>query len=139
LADQAQVGGYKLENAATHQYQAQIGTDFRGFSFDVIAGYAYNALTFQTFGGAPTPVGFDPNSIVRATALNTGGVLARYEWQKFKFYLGDIYSVSVNPRNSFPNGVSTIAAGISVPPGSQRTPTRFRAFSTRSGPACAMR
>ena len=61
------------------------------------------------------PVGFDPNSIVRATALNTGGVelLGRYQWQKFKFYLGDIYSVSTNPSNSsFPNGVSTIAPGI---------------------------
>jgi predicted porin len=95
-AVQAQVGGYDQENAATQQYQAQIGTDFGGFSFDAIAGYAFNALTFQTFGGAPLPVGFDPNSVVRATALNTGGVelLGRYEWEKFKFYLGYIHSVS---------------------------------------------
>jgi predicted porin len=119
-AVQAQVGGYGQENAATQQYQAQIGTDFSGFSFDAIAGYAINALTFQTFGGAPLPVGFDPNSIVRATALNTGGVelLGRYEWEKFKFYLGYIHSVSVNPSNPFyPLGVSTIAPGIFVPPG----------------------
>ena len=54
VAAQAQVGGYNQDNAATQQYQAQIGTDFRGFSFDAIAGYAINALTFQTFGGAPT-------------------------------------------------------------------------------------
>jgi predicted porin len=120
VAAQAQVGGYNQENAATQQYQAQIGTDFRSFSFDAIAGYAINALTFQTFGGAPLPVGFDPNSIVRATALNTGGVelLGRYQWQKFKFYLGDIYSVSSNPSNSsFPNGVPSIAPGIFVPAG----------------------
>jgi predicted porin len=120
VAAQAQVGGYNQENAATQQYQAQIGTDFRSFSFDAIAGYAINALTFQTFGGAPLPVGFDPNSIVRATALNTGGVelLGRYQWQKFKFYLGDIYSVSSNPSNSsFPNGVPSIAPGIFVPEG----------------------
>src|SRR3984885_12659103 len=119
VAAQAQVGGYNQENAATQQYQAQIGTDFRGFSFDAIAGYAVNALTFQTSGGAPLPVGFDPNSIVRATALNTGGVelLGRYEWQKFKFYLGNIYSVSVNPSNAFPNGVPSIATGIIVPAG----------------------
>jgi predicted porin len=119
-AVQAQVGGYEQGNAATEQYQAQIGTDFGGFSFDAIAGYALNALTFQTFGGAPTPIGFDPNSIVRATALDTGGValFGRYEWEKFKFYLGYIYSLSVNPSNpNYPFGVSSIAPGIIVPPG----------------------
>jgi hypothetical protein len=40
------------------------GSDRNRFSLDAIAGYAFNALTFQTFGGAPTSVGFDPNSIV---------------------------------------------------------------------------
>ena len=54
VAAQAQVGGYDQYNAATQQYQAQIGTDFNGFSFDAIAGYAKNALTFQSFGGATT-------------------------------------------------------------------------------------
>jgi predicted porin len=119
VAVQGQVGGYDQDNAATQEYQFQIGTDFRGISFDAIAGYAVNALTFQTFGGAPIPAGFDPNSIVRATAMNTGGVelLGRYEWQKFKFYLGNIYSVSVNPSNAFPNGVPSIATGIIVPAG----------------------
>jgi predicted porin len=121
VAAQAQVGGYDEENAATEQYQAQIGTDFGGFSFDAIAGYAFNAKTFQTFGGAPTPVGFDPDSIVKATAKNTGGVelLGRYKWEKYKFYLGYIHSVSVNPSNpdDFLSGTSTIAPGINVPPG----------------------
>jgi predicted porin len=120
VAAQAQAGGYDQDNAATEQYQAQIGTDLYGFSFDAIAGYAKNALTFQSFGGATLPAGFDPDSIVRATAKNTGGVelLGRYEWEKFKFYAGYIYSLSVNPSNtSYPNGVSSIAPGIIVPPG----------------------
>ena len=120
VAAQAQVGGYDQDNAATEQYQAQIGTDFNGFSFDAIAGYAKNALTFQSFAGATLPVGFNPNYIVRATALNTGGVelLGRYEWQKFKFYAGYIYSLSVNPSNpNYPYGVPSIAPGIIVPPG----------------------
>ena len=99
-AVQAQVGGYGLDNVATQQYQAQIGTDFGGFSFDAIAGYAFNALTFQTFGGAPLPVGFDPNSIVRATAKDTGGVelLGRYEWEKYKFYLAWISTAKDSPN-----------------------------------------
>src|SRR5215467_1501650 len=120
IAAQAQIGGYDQGNAAGSQYQAQIGTDIGRFSFDAIAGYAQNALTFQTFGGATMPAGFDPNSILRATAFNTGGVelLGRYQWEKFKFYLGYIYSRSVNPsQTSYPFGVSTIAQGIIVPPG----------------------
>ena len=120
IAAQAQIGGYDQGNAADQQYQLQIGTDFGRFSFDAIGGYAVNALTFQTFGGAAIPAGFDPDSILRATAKNTGGVelMGRYEWEKFKFYLGDIYSLSVNPsQTSFPFGVPTIAQGITVPPG----------------------
>jgi predicted porin len=120
VAAQAQVGGYDQYNAATEQYQAQIGTDFNGFSFDAIAGYAKNALTFQSFGGATTPIGFNPYDIVRATATNTGGVelVGRYQWDKFKFYAGYIYSLSVNPSDtSYPYGVGTVAPGVSVPPG----------------------
>ncbi len=119
-AAQAQVGGYDQDNAATEQYQAQIGTDFKGFSFDAIAGYAKNALAFASFAGATMPVGYNPYDIVRATAVNTGGVelLGRYEWDKFKFYLGYIHSVTVNPSNPYyPYGVPSIAPGISVPPG----------------------
>jgi hypothetical protein len=77
-------------------------------------------LTFQTFGGATLPAGFDPDSVVRATASNTGGVelLGRYQWERFKFYLGYIYSRSGNPSEaSYPFGVPTIAQGITVPPG----------------------
>ena len=61
VAAQAQAGGYDQDNAATEQYQAQIGADFNGFSFDAIAGYAKNALTFQSFAGAATPVGYNPD------------------------------------------------------------------------------
>ncbi len=121
VAAQAQVGGYDQFNAATEQYQAQIGTDFNGFSFDAIAGYAKNALTFQSFGGATTPIGYNPYDIVRATVMNTGGVelLGRYEWDKFKFYAGYLYSLSVNPSDtSYPYGVGTVAPGVIVPPGS---------------------
>lgn len=121
LAAQAQVGGYDQDNAATEQYQAQIGTDLGNFSFDAIAGYAKNALTFQSFAGATMPAGYDPYSIVRATAMNTGGVelLGRYTWDKFRFFAGYIHSVSVNPSNpNYPYGVSSIAQGIFVPSGS---------------------
>jgi predicted porin len=120
IAAQAQVGGYDQGNAASSEYQAQAGIDIGKFSFDAIAGYAQNALTFQTFGGATMPAGFDPDSILRATAFNTGGIelLGRYQWEKFKFYLGYIYSRSTNPSQTyFPFGVPSVAPGIGAPPG----------------------
>lgn len=120
FAAQAQIGGYDQGNAATEQYQGQVGFDYRKFSFDAIVGYARNALTFQTYGGAALPVGYDPNSIVRATLMNTGGLelLMRYDWEKFRFYWGYVYSRSTNPSDGyFPYGMSTIASGVVVPPG----------------------
>jgi hypothetical protein len=45
-------------------------------------------------------------------------LLGRYQWDKFKCYLGYIYSRSSNPsETSYPFGAPTIAQGITVPPG----------------------
>lgn len=124
VAAQAQVGGYDQGNAATAQYQGQVGFDLGKFSFDAIGNYAQNATTYSSYSGATLPVGYDPNSIVRATLQNTAGVelLARYQWEKFKFYLGYIYAKSTNPSDvNFPDGLPTIAQGIVVPPGAVTT------------------
>jgi predicted porin len=121
LAFQAQVGGYEDGNAATAQYQGQIGFDYGKFSFDAIGGWAQNSLAFSSFAGATMPAGYDPNSIVRATVSNTGGLelLARYQWEKFRFFWGYIWSNSTNPtETSYPFGLPSIASGIVVPPGS---------------------
>jgi predicted porin len=119
FAAQMQVGGYDLGNAATNQYQLLVGTDIGKLSFDAIGGFARNAATFSSFAGGAIPPGFDPNSILRATLSNTGGaaLLARYNWNPFKFYLGYIYSRTTNPSDDFPGGFPTPASGIFVPAG----------------------
>jgi predicted porin len=120
VAFQAQIGGYDQDNAATAQYQAQVGFDYGKFSFDAIGGYARNAMILSSYGGATLPPGFDPDGIVKATLANVGGVelLAKYEWEKFKFYWGYIYARTTNPSDTyFPNGLTTIAQGVVVPPG----------------------
>jgi len=119
FAGQMQVGGYDLGNAATNQYQLLVGTDIGKLSLDAIGGYARNAATFSSFAGAPIPADLDPNSVLRATLQNAGGfaLLARYNWNPFKFYLGYIYSRTSNPSNDSPGGFPTPASGISVPPG----------------------
>jgi predicted porin len=119
FAFQAQAGGYDQGNAATSNYQLQVGTDIGKLSFDAVGGFAQNAVTLSTLGGAAIPAGFDPESNLRATLSNTGGIalLTRYNWDPFKFYLGYIYSLTTNPSNNSPFGLPTIASGISVPAG----------------------
>jgi hypothetical protein len=90
LAFQTQVGGYGDGNAATAQTQVQLGARFGALSLDAVGGYARNAALLSSYSGAPLPPGFDPQSIVKATLANTGGLalLARYDWKPFRFYLG---------------------------------------------------
>ncbi|MCI4679400.1 porin [Rhodoblastus acidophilus] len=119
FAAQTQVGGYNQGNAATAQYQVQIGADIGGLSFDGVLHMAKDAAAFSSYSGSPTPAGYDPNSIVKATLANTRGVelLARYKYGPFRFYAGFIRAVLQNPSNSYPNGMPTGAYGIFVPPG----------------------
>lgn len=119
FAAQAQVGGYGVGNAATAAYQLQAGTDIGKLTLDAIGGFARNAVTLSSFSGVAIAPGLDPNSILRATLSNTGGaaLFARYNWDPFKFYLGYIYSRTINPSDDFTGGLPTIASGIFVPAG----------------------
>jgi predicted porin len=126
MAAQAQVGGYELDNAATSQYQFQLGGDYGKFSIDAIGGWANNAMSLSSYSGGTLPAGYNPDSIVKATLHNNAGIaiLARYQWEKFKFYWGYIYANTSNPSNTyFPYGMSTIADGIIVPAGAVTTNT----------------
>jgi len=129
LGAQMQVGGYSLGNAATNEYQVQVGTDLGNFSFDAIAGYAKNAVTLSSFSNSGLPVGFDPNSVLKATLSDTGGfaLLSRYNWKPYnlKLYLGYIYSHTTDPSDSFPNGFPTVASGIINIGGSTLTSNNF--------------
>lgn len=120
IAAQGQVGGYDEGNAAMSQWQGQLGMDIGKFSFDMIGGYAENAVTYSSFSGSiPAALaGYDPNSILRATLGDTAGMsfMARYKWEKFSFFAGDIFARTTNPTHtSFPDGLDAIADGIYVP------------------------
>lgn len=119
FAAQAQAGGYDQGNATNGQYQAQLGADFDNLSFDVVAGVAKDAVALSSYSGGALPAGYDPNSILKATLSNSGGIefLARYKWGAFKFYGGYVYARSENPSDAYANGLPTIAEGIFVPPG----------------------
>ena len=120
VAGLAQLGnGYALGNGSTGEYEAQVGATFGGFSVDVVARYAKDAVSLQSFSGSALPAGYNPNSILQATLANVATVLvaARYKWDRSEIYGGYTYARLANPSDAFPNGFSTIASGIFVPPG----------------------
>jgi predicted porin len=120
VAGLAQVGnGYALGNGSMGLYEAQIGATFGGFSADAVVRYAKDAVSLQTFSGSSLPAGYDPNSILQATLADVAAALvaARYRWDRLEVYGGYSYARLANPSDSFPNGFSTIARGIFVPPG----------------------
>ncbi len=103
----------------TGNIRSQLGADFDNLSFDVVAGVAKDAVALSSYSGGALPAGYDPNSILKATLSNSGGIelLARYSWRAFKFYAGYVYARSENPSDAYANGLPTIAEGIFVPPG----------------------
>jgi hypothetical protein len=120
VAGLAQVGnGYALGNGSMGEYEAQIGATFGGFSADVVARYAKDAVSLQSFSGGDLPAGYVPGSILQATLANVAAVLvaARYRWDRTEIYGGYTFARLANPSDAFPNGFPTIARGIFVPPG----------------------
>src|SRR5208283_2038563 len=120
LAGQAQIGGYGVGNGATSHYEAQGGFDWGNFSFDGILAWAQNAVSLSTFNGgslgqcgltgpyAPwyikvNGVCSDTNDVLKATLSNNFGteLMASYKWDRFKFYLGDIYARQSNPSDAY--------------------------------------
>jgi len=85
----------------------------------MVARYAKDAVSLQSFSGGVLPAGYDPDSILQATLANATTVLvaARYKWDRTEIYGGYTYARLANPSDAFPNGFSTIASGIFVPPG----------------------
>ncbi len=139
-AAQATVGGYNWDNGVTAQYQGQLGADFGNLSLDGVVSYAQNAVSLSSYSGATANeycvkgtadcfisqkainglvYYYDPNSVLKATLSNNFGLelAAKYKWNTFTFYLGDIYANIGNPSSSEAGGFSTIASGIFAPSG----------------------
>ena len=101
------------------EYEAQFGATFGGLSADVVARYAKDAVSLQSFSGGELPAGYDPGSILQATLANVAAVMiaVRYKWDRTEIYGGYTYARLANPSDAFPNGFPTIARGIFVPLG----------------------
>ncbi len=86
-AGMVQVGGYEQGNGAAQLYQAQVGFDAYGFSFDAIGSYAQDSDHLGTINGPITPPAPDA---LKGTISNDTAImlLGKYTWNQLTLYGG---------------------------------------------------
>jgi predicted porin len=122
FSGQAQFGnGYYFGNAAMADYQGNIGVDYKGFSFDVVGGFAKDAVALSSYYGAALPKGYEnqANNILKGTLSNNlGWVFAgKYKWDAYEVFAGYTFYRQMSPSDKYAQGFDTIAEGIFVPAG----------------------
>ena len=109
-----QFGGYDQNNASEGAFEAQLGGDFKigpgTLSLDAIWGFNKDGVALG-LGGAPNnlqgiPNLFGPGSnaaIMTATISNNTNVmaLAKYTWDKWRFFAGYEWNQFANPSDPF--------------------------------------
>jgi predicted porin len=96
----AQLGGWSQGNGAKAAYQADLGADFAGFSFDAVYAYAKDAVKLGTWGSTTFPAGV-PTDTLKATLadVNAGVIGAKYKWDKATFFGGYEYARLSSPSD----------------------------------------
>jgi predicted porin len=94
----AQVGGWAQGNGAQEAFQADLGGDIGGFSFDAIYAYARDAVKLGTWGATS---GFITPDELKATLadVNAGVVGAKYKWQALTLFGGYEYARLSTPSD----------------------------------------
>jgi hypothetical protein len=92
---------------------------FGGFSADVVARYAKDAVSLLTFSGSEPPAGYNPDSILQATLANIAAVLvaARYKWDRTEIYGGYTYARIPTRPTPFRTGSKLSRPAFSFRPG----------------------
>ena len=121
-----QFGGLEQGNPSNGAFQADIGADFAGFSFDAIYAYDKDALVLKGYAGSlPTGVP-DPANTLKAylTDINAGVLTGKYVWNALTLYAGyeyaqlstasDLYGASANGKSGgwYVNFVTSGSPGI---------------------------
>ena len=117
LAGLYQFGGYDQGNGSNGAFEAQIGGDFGGFSFDAVGSKVKDAVSLSNFAEYPLPSGVTANDLKATLSNNTSGVImAKYNYENLTVYAGFEYILFHNPSDYYPNGFRTLG-GYTVLPG----------------------
>lgn len=112
-----QFGGYSQGNGSNGAIEGQIGADFGGFSFDVIANKVRDAVSLSNYGEFPLPAGVSVDNLKATLSNNTSGVIMlRYKYRNVTFFGGFEQIRFQNPSDTFPQGFTTLG-GYTVLPG----------------------
>ena len=112
-----QFGGYDQGNGSNGAFDAAVGGDFGGFSFDAIGSKIKDAVSLSNFGEYPLPSGVNPTDLKATLSNNTPGVaMAKYSYYIATAYGGFEYIQFGNPSDAYPNGFRTLG-GYTVLPG----------------------
>ena len=109
LAALYQFGGYDQGNGSNGTFDAQIGGDFGGFSFDAVGSKVKDAVSLSNFGEYPLPSGVGVNDLKARLSNNTAGaLLAKYNYNIATIFGGFEYILFQNPSDAYPNGLTTL-------------------------------
>ncbi len=112
-----QFGGYDQGNGSNGAFDADVGGDFGGFSFDAIGSKVKDAVSLSNFGEYPLPSGVNPTDLKATLSNNTAGAaMAKYSYNIATVYGGFEYILFRNPSDAYPNGFTTLG-GYTVLPG----------------------
>ena len=82
-----QVGGYAQGNGTNGVYQAQVGFDAYGFSFDAIGSFAEDSVKLGTLNAAITPP--TPDALTSTISNDTSiMLLGKYTWKQLTLFGG---------------------------------------------------
>ncbi len=109
LAALYQFGGYDQGNGSNGAFDAQIGGDFGGFSFDAVGSKVKDAVSLSNFGEYPLPSGVGVDDLKATLSNNTAGaLLAKYKYNIVTIFGGFQYILFQNPSDAYPNGFTTL-------------------------------
>ena len=112
-----QFGGYDQGNGSNGAFDAEVGGDFGGFSFEAVGSKVKDAVSLSNFGQYPLASGVNPTDLKATLSNNTAGTaMAKYSYNIVTVYSGLEYILFGNPSDAYPNGFRTLG-GYTVLPG----------------------
>jgi len=87
-----QFGGYDQGNGSNGAFDAEVGGDFGGFSFEAVGSKVKDAVSLSNFGEYPLPSGVNPTDLKATLSNNTAGAaMAKYSYNIATVYGGFEY------------------------------------------------
>jgi len=117
LAALYQFGGYAQGNGSNGAYEAQVGGDFGGFSFDGVVSKVRDAVSLSAYAVNPLPSDVTLNDLKATFSDDMSAVImAKYAFGDLTVFGGFEYIVFQNPSNDYSGGFTTLG-GYNVIPG----------------------